>query len=246
MTTSRFAVLTLLLLAGCNTTSPSNGPKAVINAVVLYCKTAESGNNSQDVLNACTTVIEAWRSDELKGDALNSRGLIYARTGRSDAALADFDAAAGLMVDPAPAYANRADVYRTRGRYDLMISDLESAKWLDPEDPQTYSARSRVLSVEADYAVALPVAEKALVLGFDESRSYDSLAHALMGLGRAEEAEAAFAEAIEHGDNDWLRAYQLALARKGYDPGRSDGVLDEATKAALSACIRDNCRWLLD
>ena len=217
-----------------------------LKIVSLHCDTARLGNNGADAINACTVVIKMAESDALKGNAFNSRGLIYAHTGRSDAALADFGSAVGLMTDPAPAYGNRADVYRARGRYDLMISDLESARWVRSDDPQSYSARSRMLSVAGDYAAALPLAEKALALGFDEPRGYDALGHALMGLGRTEEAQIAFAEAIERGDANWLRMYQAILARKGYAPGREDGVMDDATQAALKACVRDNCRLLLD
>lgn len=244
--------LLLATLAGCTTSTPPDRRETAaagsdrLKIISHHCNTAQLGYNGQDALNACTIVVAEARSYESKGKALNNRGLIYARTGRSDAALADFGAAVDLMVDPASAYANRADIYRASGRYDLMIADLESARWVDEANPETYSLRSRILSVDADYGAALPLAEKSLILGFNEPRGYDALGHALMGLGRAEEAEDAFVAAIERGDAHWLSTYQYALARKGYDPGRQDGVMDDATRSALRACIHDNCRLLLD
>ena len=64
--------------------------------------------------------------------------------------------------------------------------------------------------------------------------------------GNTADAEAAFALAMELGGTPRVRRYQQALTAKGYAPGRSDGVVDGATEAALAACIRDNCRLLLD
>jgi tetratricopeptide (TPR) repeat protein len=212
---------------------------------VALCRAVWDGDNWQVNQDACSEVIARTKSDRLKGEALNYRGLIYSRTNRLDQALADFNEAIRILPSPSGAYNNRANVYRKQGKYDLMLADLEAAKVATPGNPVTYNNHSWTLSTEGDYAAALPLAEKALALGADDTETHDTHAHALMGLGRVEEAETAFAKAMVAGKSKKVRQYQQALTAKGYAPGRSDGVLDDATQAALRACIRDNCRLLL-
>src|SRR3546814_3370369 len=86
----------------------------------------------------------------------------------------------------------------------------------------------------------------ALVTGVQTCALPISYGHVLMGLGRVAEAEEAFAKAIALGKSKRVRLYQLALEKKGYEPGRTDGIPDKATQAALAECIRDNCRLMLD
>ena len=213
---------------------------------VALCRAVWEGGNWQVNQDACTDVIARTQSDRLRGEALNYRGLIYSRTGRLEAAEADFTEAARLLPNSAAPYNNRANVYRQQGKYDLMMADMEAAKVAKPGSWVSYNNHAYSLTEQGDYAAALPLVEKALELGGDDVEIYDTLGHVLMGLGRAEEAEAAFAKAIALGKSKRVRLYQVALAKKGYDPSRSDGVLDDATQAALSACIRDNCRLMLE
>lgn len=161
-------------------------------------------------------------------------------------ALVDFNETVRLIPGHSGGYNNRANVYRKQGKYDLMMADLEAAKKAVPSNPTSYNNHAYLLVEEGDYAAALPLIEKSFALGGDDVEFYDTYAHVMMGLGRVEEAEEAFAEAIAQGKSKRVRLYQLALEKKGYDPSRTDGRLDEATRAALSACIRDNCRLMLD
>jgi tetratricopeptide (TPR) repeat protein len=214
---------------------------------VALCRDVWEDNSSQLLLDACTEVIEQTKSNHRKGEALNYRGLIYSRTGRLDEALADFNEAARLLPNSSAPYNNRANVYRKQGKYDLMMADLETAKVAKPGSAISYNNHAYSLCEQGDFAAALPLVEKALNLESDGNvEVYDTYGHVLMGLGRAEESEAAFTEAINLGKSKRVRVYQIALEKKGYAPGRTDGVWDEPTQSALSACIRDNCGLMLD
>jgi tetratricopeptide (TPR) repeat protein len=236
------AVLLVAMASGCQTTAVERGLTTEIN----LCRAAWDGENWPMIEDACTEVIEKAQHDRTRANALNYRGLIYSRTGRLEEALADFDETVRLIPGHSGGYNNRANVYRKLGKYDLMMADLEAAKEAVPSNPTSYNNHAYLLVEEGDYAAALPLIEKSFALGGDHFEFYDTYAHTLMGLGRVEEAEEAFAEAIARGKSKRVRLYQLALEKKGYEPGRTDGVADETTLAALSACIRENCRLLLD
>lgn len=241
---SRVGVVAALLfgVTGCAAPGADEG----LETEVALCRAVWEDSNWQVNQDACTDVIERTQSDSLKGEALNYRGLIYSRTGRLEEAEADFTEVLKLLPKSSAAYNNRANVYRKQGRYDLMMADLEAAKVAKPGSPVSYNNHAYLLVEEGDYAAALPLIEKSFALGGDDVEFYDTYGHVLMGLGRAEEAEAAFAEVISLGKSKRVQLYQQALEKKGYLSSHSDGVLDEATQTALSACIRDNCRLMLD
>lgn len=237
-----FALLLVAALAACAAPGADEG----LETEVALCRAVWEGNNWQVNEDACSEIVARTRSDSLRGEALNYRGLIYSRTGQLAKAESDFTQAMELLPTSSAPLNNRANVYRKQGKYDLMMKDLEAAKVARPNSPVTYNNHAYLLVEEGDYAAALPLIEKTFDLGGDDVEFYDTYGHVLMGLGRAEEAKEAFAEAIARGKSKRLRLYQQALARKGYEPGRSDGVMDDATEQALAACIRDNCRLMLD
>ncbi len=236
-------LMLVLGLAGCAAPGAQEG----LQTEVALCRDVWEDGSSQLHENACTAIIERTQSDSLRGEALNYRGLIYSRSGRLEQAEADFTEAIRLLPRSSAPYNNRANVYRKQGRYDLMMADLEAAKVAKPGSPISYNNHAYSLCEQGDFAAALPLIEKALELDkSDNVETFDTYGHVLMGLGRAEEAEEAFAKAVALGKSKRVRAYQLALEKKGYDPGRTDGVFDDATKAALSGCIRDRCGLMLE
>jgi len=217
-----------------------------LSAEINLCRAVWDGENGPMIEDACTEVIEKTQYDRTRANALNYRGLLYSRSDRLEEALADFNETVRLIPDHSGGYVNRANVYRKQGKYDLMMADLEAAKEARPDSPTSYNNHAYLLVEEGDYAAALPLIEKTFDLGGDDVEFYDTYGHVLMGLGRAKEAEEAFAGAMARGKSKRIRLYQQALEKKGYDPGRADGVMDEVTQAALSDCIRDNCRLMLD
>lgn len=168
------------------------------------------------------------------------------RMGRDADALEDYDQAIRIAPRHVAAYVNRGSFFSKRGQLDLAEADFQAALELVPNNPVVLNNLAWVYVLRGNYRAALDLVNRALDSKVEPRVGRDTQAHALMGLGQVEAAEEAFLEAAQGRGAGLVRQYQEALIAKGYTPGRSDGVLDAATRAALSACIRDNCRLLLD
>lgn len=239
-------LLAVLLLAGglaaCQTTKNAED----VADLWQVCKQEATTDVAQAVFDSCTQVITQSGDPYFVSRAYNNRSLVYYDRGRYADAVADLDEAIRLDPDLSSAYHNRGRAYSMLGKGDLAVQDFEASLRLNPDSAFAHNNFAWHLAVHRDYAAAAEQASEAIALAPDSSDFLDTQAHVLMGLRRAEEAEAAFAKAIALGEPDLVEAYQRALQKKGYAPGRSDGVMDDATRAALRACIRDNCRLLLD
>ncbi|WP_193367306.1 tetratricopeptide repeat protein [Pelagibius marinus] len=206
----------------------------------------QADRNAEASIGACSELIAAGGSAQARSNAHQVRGAFLARMDRLDEAEADFNAAIALTPKSSTAYANRGNFHSLRGDRDRAFADYETALNLDPENAAAMNNTAWELARYGEYQAAADMMETVLAMAPNQPVAYDTRAHALMGLGRLEEAEAAFEKAAELGGANRVRRYQTALGADGYDPGRTDGVYDEGTRAALSACIRDNCRLLLD
>lgn len=182
---------------------------------------------------------------------LRARGGLLAEIGDHSAALADFDAALTLDADDAAALAGRGHANGLAGDLDAAIDDYSRALTLDPSldlavenRALAQNARAWARWIGGDAESALGDAEAAAQVLQGSASVQDTLAHVLASLGRADEALAAFEAAIQFSGGDAVTAYQDALARKGYEIGPERGAYNEATRAALIACIRDDCRLL--
>jgi Tfp pilus assembly protein PilF len=133
-----------------------------------------------------------------------------------------------------------------RNRSGEHVRATAEALRLNPENAWAYNSYAWHLAQQGDYVTAEAQIVKAIALEPESFLLVDTRAHVLMGMGEVPAAENAFTRAMELGGPDIVREYQKSLIAKGYAPGRSDGVVDAVTQAALSACIRDNCRLLLD
>jgi len=266
----RLGVVAMFCLAGalaaCQTTS-SDGERAEVRSngsadlppEASLCQMdgpndfSQAEIDSQAKIDACTVVLARGGPDELMGAIYGNRGLVYWRMGRVAEALADLSAAIRVFPDRpelspnrSALYVNRGALYSQLGNDRLAEHDFRTAVDLDPHNPGAMNNLARLRLELGDYAAALELMDKALSLKSDFDVFYDTQAHALMGLGQIEAAATAFGRAAELGGPQRVYRYQTMLVAKGYDPGRGDGVLDAATQAALLACIRDNCRLMLD
>lgn len=235
------AVLLAAVLAGCAAQQGNNQ-----EASAKLCWAVEEGARAQLNLDACTAVILGSDSQQDRINAYNYRGAIYSTTGRDDLALADFDKALQLAPDFSAAHNNRANLLSRRGQDEAAERDFQAAIHSDPNNATAYNNYAWHLASRGNYAAAVVQAERAVALVPDKASNHDTLAHALMGVGRTADAEAAFAKAMDIDGTELIARYQRVLIAKGYAPGRSDGMLDAETWAALRACIRDNCRLLMD
>jgi tetratricopeptide (TPR) repeat protein len=60
-------------------------------------------------------------------DAYRERGLVHARMGDADKAIADYMQAIKIKPDFAEAYRGRSKAYRDKGDVDRAVADLEQA-----------------------------------------------------------------------------------------------------------------------
>ena len=240
-------LLVPLLLAGLAacTTAPQGG-SADLAADERLCAEIETGSPTAQSMAACSRVIENTDERRQRVIALNRRGTAWNRLGEESKALADFDQAIRLEPLYSAPYSNRANVYDQQGKHDLAEQNHQAAIRVNPTNSSSYNNYSWHLAGRGDYEGALVQVNRALALNAERQSVYDTQAHAFMGLGEVAEAEAAFTRAMELGGVETVRQYQRALSKKGYDPGHSDGEADAAMRAGLQACIRDNCRLMLD
>lgn len=240
---------TLFLVAGlaaCQ--SPSGETEAGFDqpSQTELCEVHGPNDVSQAKIDACSAILaRGGNSDEI-AHAYANRGMLYWATGRIERASADLDAAIAAAPGRDDLYLNRGAFYTQLGDYRYAELDYRKALDLNPANPGPMNNLARIQIIRGDYAAGLEWIDKAVALKADVDVFHDTRAHALMGLGRLDAAEEAFDRAIAVGGPSRAVRYQRQLATKGYDPGRFDGVMDEASKAALRACIRDNCRLMLE
>lgn len=234
-------ILLAAVLAGCSTNSSRD-----LSAAQDLCAKAQHGDRSEAALAACTKIIDESDSRRDRSGAHNFRGIIYTNLGDENAALAEFNEAVRLDPYFSGAYSNRANIYSKRGDDVRAVQSYLAALRFSPKNAMAHNNYAWHLARRGEFDKAAKYIVAAEALGDGFQALYDTQGHVFMMLGRTEEAEVAFGKAMTTGGPDLVRRYQQTLYAKGYDPGRSDGVADEATQAALSACIRDNCRLLLD
>lgn len=237
----------LLLAAGLGACAgASGGGSADLAADQRLCAAIETGAAGPENLAACSRVIDGSGERGERVMAFNRRGIAQWRAGRDSEALADFNAAIRLAPMYSAAYNNRARLYSDQGEDKLAEQSFQAAIRANPDNSSAYNNYSWHLASRGDYEGALTQVNRSLAVDDQREASFDTQAHALMGLGETREAAAAFDRAMELGGVAVVRRYQRALSDKGYDPGGIDGEPDAGMRAALEACIRDNCRLLLD
>lgn len=239
-------VLALLLTTGLSACAAPQTASGDLAADEKLCAAVEDGASGAINLAACTRIIENAGERGERVLAYNRRGIAQRNAGREAEALADFDAAIRLAPMFSAAYNNRATLYSAQGKDALAVQSFQAAIRTNPDNPSAYNNYSWHLVSRGDYKGALTQVNRSLALDDGRDASYDTQGHALMGLGQAAQAGAAFDRAMELGGAAVVRLYQKALTDKGYDPGGRDGERDARMRAGLEACIRDNCGLLLD
>jgi len=79
-------------------------------------------------IDTCTTALNSRRTTRKeRASILVNRGILYNHTGEYGAALADFEAALGLISNFPEAYINRGNAYFYTGQVELAIADYNRA-----------------------------------------------------------------------------------------------------------------------
>ncbi|HIP78517.1 MAG TPA: tetratricopeptide repeat protein [Kiloniellaceae bacterium] len=176
----------------------------------------------------------------------NNRGVFFWATQRDHLAAIDFAESVRLEPGFALGHHNLGDANRSLGRQDAALAAYREAFRLGSEDPTLLNELAWTLVLVREFKEAEPIARLAAAKAPDLPEYLDTLAHALMGLGKQREAEDAFAKVIDSGASGLIEDYQKSLAAKGYEPGPADGEDRAPLRAALADCIRDNCQPLVD
>ena len=98
-----------------------------------------------------------------------NRGMAYAKQGKVDRAIRDYDQALQLDPNSARAYYNRGVAYRRKGEFNRAIRDFDQILRLDPNDALAYFRRGRAYGDKGEYDRARGDLQKALALGFDRA-----------------------------------------------------------------------------
>ena len=175
------------------------------------------------------------------------RGILEIETGDYEAALADMDQAVALDPSNVMALAGRAELKGRMGDRGGAIDDYGLLIRMEPRFAPAYNGRAWHRYIAGiDYSEALQDIEIGMALEPDNTDFVDTQAHLLSALGRPEEALDSFLHAAELGGPERILWYQEELAAKGYLDGKPSGLLDEDTREAFEACVRDDCRLLAD
>ena len=93
--------------------------------------------------------------DELRGEALVQRGVLYEQAGNREAAIKDYTEAIKLDPSNAVAFFNRGNAYDQLGDHDRAIADYTEAIKLDPNDADVYNNRGQAYDNKGEFDLAI-------------------------------------------------------------------------------------------
>lgn len=105
-----------------------------------------------------------------------NRGITYAKKGKYDQAISDFDKALGINPKDANVYCTRGFVRAERGEPDQAISDYTKAIEIDPERAMAYHVRASAYDAKGEYDRAISDLNKALEINPRLAEAYNNRA----------------------------------------------------------------------
>jgi len=130
-----------LALAGCETATNIMGKQGTGIAEVANQSPQEASAN----LASLTDVIQR---NPTSAEAYNTRGVAYAKIGKFQEAIADFNQSIKLNPNNAASLTNRALAYRQVNREDAALFDFNRAVEADPNHAPAYLGRANLLRVQ--------------------------------------------------------------------------------------------------
>jgi serine/threonine protein kinase/tetratricopeptide (TPR) repeat protein len=161
-----------------------------------YVRSAAPGEQESAYERAVSELDRALELNRQHYWSAMQRGICHQELGEYAQAAGDFGACIGLWPDFAWGYFNRGYVYDRCGKKDEAIADYSAALARDDRFVLAYLNRGLAYLERQNYRAALDDLKRAGELGHDEPSRHAGLGVALEGLGRTEEADAAFAEAF--------------------------------------------------
>lgn len=156
-------------------------------------------------------------------------GVALREIGRTEEALAHFEAASRLDPDSPDPHACRGNALKGLGRYDEAVAAHERAITLDPESPAFWSNLGLAYKDWGRPDKAVECLERATALAPRASELHYNLGNGLLAAGRLEAAEASFRAALMREPGHARAIVNLGTAQK------EQGRLDEAIATLRSA-----------
>jgi tetratricopeptide (TPR) repeat protein len=171
--------------------------------------------------------------------ALHGRGLIAARLGRIEEAIALLKKAVAARHDLTPARLDLARTLGTSGRLDEAVSVAQRAARSAPGSGPAHMVLGELLRERGDPAEALSAHLRAVELDPENAESHFRLGLTYQELGRQEDAAGALNEAVEHAPQRAELHYSLGTVLHGLK--RLDAALEAYDRAlGLKPELADN------
>jgi tetratricopeptide (TPR) repeat protein len=193
-------------------------------------QTRRSCRGPDHVIAACSAVVaQAQLTPDILPGALIDRGLAYLRHDRTDAAIADFDAALALKPDDADALNDRGFAHDSRNEPDLAIADFDAAIQLRPDFAAAFGNRGQAFARKRQYERAIADYDHALALRPDFARAWFDRGTAYADTKQLDRAIADFTEAVAR--NSRYAAAFNARGRAYFAKGQIDQAIDDYDRA---------------
>ena len=198
------------------------------------------GSNA-DALQSFTTGLSL---DPQSLDLLQSRAYAYQKLGRSEEALADLNQMLEIDPNQRNVYVQRAELELSRGRPDRTIADIEKALALGKsvvDDTSLLLAQAQIMlnkPKEALAALDAVLAGMNAYAGPEQKRLPLTLRLGVLNrLGDKQGADETLTQLLQVTDKSQLLRLQVLLRNLGWRDISITGETDDATRAALGACI---------
>ena len=206
-----------LALAGCETATNIMGKQGTGVAEVANQSPQEASAN----LASLTDVIQRNPSS---AEAYNTRGVAYAKIGKFQEAIADFNQSiklnpnnAASLTNRALAYRGRANLLRVQGKLDEARADLDKAIKLNPENAQAFHARGLIYQREGLHEQAITDFDNAIDRDPFAGAPYQARGQSLIAIGKSDKAIEDFNAAlnVDNKNADAWAGLGLAYEKSG-------------------------------
>jgi tetratricopeptide (TPR) repeat protein len=144
--------------------------------------------------------ITLWRDTLAKNPnawmAYHNLGLAYARVGRAEEAMLNYNQAVALKPDNAPAYCDRGTLHAAAGRYAEAMRDFDHSIALKPDNAPAYCNRGNLYALANRYDEAIREYDRSIAAQADYEFAWYDRGLAYAKTGHPEEAMRDFDQAI--------------------------------------------------
>ena len=193
-------------------------------------------------LESCTKLIETGHGTR-NGLSMvyQNRGAAFSNLGEHRRAIEDYDEAIRLNPNNILAYKNRGSAYLDLSQYQRAVEEFDEAIRRDPSDYDGY-ARRGLAHVELGQPYrAIADYERAIKLNPNDILTIDNLGLIYAKLGRTELGLQHRERAMLRWGRTAIKEWQAYMRDAGLYAGPTNGIYDDATRAAFRACAYAKC-----